>query len=348
MTGEGGERSDSVGECDFLVGVAETEDVVEEVERVVGTGVGFGVVLASDDVEFRAVESLRGVVVDVDLRHFEVARFGDGVSVVLRGHDDAVGAEVADRLVDAAVTELHLLGGATERVRDDLLAETDARDGEVAGVVLDERLCGLEVLGVTGAVRDEQQVGTDGVDVLGSGVVREDVDVRAAGGQGVDDGSFRTAVDERDGGLGRLSGPGVELGFVDADLRADVRDVGHVRTAVELFFGLLGGGVGSGGDADLHRAALADVEDEVAGVEVVDGRDALALEPLGDVVGQFAGDDGRGVDAIRLESFLSDAVVSDERVGEGEDLRLVGGVREGLLVPRVGGREHELSLCRAG
>lgn len=48
-----------------MFGTGEVENVVEEVKRVVRAGVGFRVVLASDDVEFGAFEAFGGFVVHV-------------------------------------------------------------------------------------------------------------------------------------------------------------------------------------------------------------------------------------------------------------------------------------------
>jgi hypothetical protein len=88
--------------------------------------------------------------------------------------------EVEDGLVDAAVAEGHLLGGAAERAGVDLLAETAARDGRVVGELADQRDGLVVVRGVTGAVRDEQDVGVDRLDLGGGRVVGENVDGRAA------------------------------------------------------------------------------------------------------------------------------------------------------------------------
>ena len=48
-----------------MFGIGEVEHVVKEVERVIRAGVGFRVVLASDDVEFGAFEAFGGFVVHV-------------------------------------------------------------------------------------------------------------------------------------------------------------------------------------------------------------------------------------------------------------------------------------------
>jgi len=66
--------------------------------------------------------------------------------------------------------------------------------------------------------------------------------------------------------------------------------------ALHLFDRVLGGRVRAGGDPAGHRALLADGGDDLAGVDVVDGGHVLVGEPLGDVVGQLAGDRRAGLD----------------------------------------------------
>ena len=78
---------------------------------------------------------------------------------------------------------------------------------------------------------------------------------------------------------------------------------------------------------------------------MVDGGDALVVEPLDDLLGELAGDARAGVDAVGLESLGSDAVVPDERVGEGQHLLLVGGVGQALFVSGVGGRKDQFTTA---
>ncbi len=175
--------------------------------------------------------------------------------------------------------------------------------------------------------------------------MREDVHDRVAGDQRLDDGPLRPAVHEGDAGA--VAGA-VTLVVGDADLGTDVGPLVHRRAVLELCAGGLGAGVGTGGDATPLHAGLAHVGHDRAGVEVVHGGDAGGLEPRCHLVGELAGDGGRGVDAVGLEALLADAVVADERVGEGENLSLVGRVGQRLLVARVGRREDQFAPCPPG
>src|SRR5699024_7848461 len=121
---------------------------VEKRKRVVRTGVRFGMVLAGENAQLVAFESFGRAVVDVDLRHVQFSRFGYGIPVILSRHHHPIAPEVAHGLVHAAVAEGHLFGLATERSRDDLLAETDTRDREVADELVHETAGRPEVCGV--------------------------------------------------------------------------------------------------------------------------------------------------------------------------------------------------------
>ena len=57
----------------------------------------------------------------------------------------------------------------------------------------------------------------------------------------------------------------------------------------------------------------------------------------------LAHDHGAGVDAVGLHRLGADAVVADERIGEGDDLARVGGVGDRLLVAGHRGVEDDLA-----
>ena len=90
--------------------------------------------------QFRVLEPLDRLVVQVDVREFEVVGQGcgaDGEGVVLGGDLDAGGEQVADGVVCAVVSEGHLLRLRTEDDGEDLVAEADAEDGGLADQVGD-------------------------------------------------------------------------------------------------------------------------------------------------------------------------------------------------------------------
>ena len=105
-------------------------------------------------------------------------------------------------------------------------------------------------------------------------------------------------------------------------------------------------------DAAAHRARVADVADERAGVDAGDRRDAAVAQPVqpaalgaGRVlaVDRLAHDRRARVDAVGLHRLGADAVVADVRVGEGDELAGEGRVGHRLLVAGHAGREDDLA-----
>ena len=96
-----------------------------------------------------------GAVVEVDVGDFHVRRQRvrvHGEPVVLGGDGDPSGAEVLDRLVAAAVAEFQLEGGATEGVAEDLVAQADAENRDLAEQLPDFVVDVVERRRITGAV----------------------------------------------------------------------------------------------------------------------------------------------------------------------------------------------------
>src|ERR1043166_2428674 len=94
-------------------------EIAEQVERVVGAGGGFGVVLDGDGGLAAVAETFERLVVEIDVHVLDLVlrqRVGiDRKAVILRGDLDAAGAEVLDRMIAAAMAELQLVRPAAER-----------------------------------------------------------------------------------------------------------------------------------------------------------------------------------------------------------------------------------------
>ena len=111
-----------------------------------------------------------------------------------------------------------------------------------------------------------------------------------------------------------------------------------------------------GRDDAAHRPLLAEVAREGARVDAAHGEHAAVGEPLEPppargavvaVVRELADDDGPGVRPGRLVARRIDAVVADQREGEGDHLAGVRGIGDDLLVARHAGVEDELAADRA-
>src|SRR5690606_6635666 len=105
-------------------------------------------------------------------------------------------------------------------------------------------------------------------------------------------------------------------------------------------------------DPGAHDAALAQVARERTGVDPADADHALRLElvvetalgtPARGAARGLAHDVSRDPDPARLGVLVVDARVTDVRGGHDDDLAVVRGVREGLLVAGHAGVEDDLA-----
>src|SRR5665647_3372268 len=147
----------------------ELDEAVEEVGRVVRTGGGLGVVLNREGRDVKAFQPLHHVVVEADVRdtHLPVSRVDialqggvHGEAMVVRSDLDRARAPVQNRLVDAAMAVLELVGAESERATEDLVAEADSeeRHARVKNLAQQGDLA-VRYRRVTGAVGEEDAVG---------------------------------------------------------------------------------------------------------------------------------------------------------------------------------------------
>src|SRR5690349_20745504 len=117
------------------------QELVEQVEAVVGAGARLRVVLHAAGGHVERPYALDRAVVEVDVRELDgadlrlepLARLPrDREAVVLRGDGDAAGADVLYRVVGAAMPEAQLEGLQAGGPREQLVAEADAEHGLLA------------------------------------------------------------------------------------------------------------------------------------------------------------------------------------------------------------------------
>jgi hypothetical protein len=152
-------------------------------------------------------QPLDGAVVEVHVRELGLAEVGlqpraglapDREAVVLRGDRDAVGAQVLDRVVGAAVAERELERLEPDRARQQLVAEADAEDRlgrQQRADVLDDV---VQRRGVTRAGDEEEPVGIARQKLLGRARARQDLKRRAAGREVADDRPLDAGVQRDD------------------------------------------------------------------------------------------------------------------------------------------------------
>jgi hypothetical protein len=301
---------------------------------------------------------LVGAVVQVDEVLLEVVRQRGGIDCVpvVLGCDVALSRRAVERGdVVSAVAVFELDGAAPGCEGEELVAETDAEDGDLGGLHQAlEVVYGISAVGwVTGSVRDENAIKVVG-DLVDGEIEREDRNRSAAGDEGAKDVLLNSAVDD---GYVHVALWG---GDVEGSLSGDALDEVDLLWVHE---GLVLVGVVFLADCDAGEggAALAEVGDDGAGVDAGDGGDAFAGAPGGEgfdgrpvavLEGVVGDDDADALDVGGLEVLEEavlvalvggDAVVADEGLGEDEDLAAVGGVCHGLGVADEGGREDGLA-----
>jgi hypothetical protein len=333
--------------------------LIEQIRRVHGAALSFGVELGAKDGARVVDDALVGLVVEVRevLSPLTAERSRiDSVSVVLRGDVALARGEVegGDVVGAVAVLELDRLGSGGEG--DELVTHAYTHDGDLrrleqlAEVVDGRRAVG----GVTRAVGDEDTVEVVG-DLVDGVVEGEAGDAGASRDQAAKDVLLDTAVDQGDVHVTeRRADVEGSLGGHTADEVDSLRvDVGLVLIGIVLL---------ADGNAGQRGTLLTEVCHNLTGVDARDGGDTLTSAPLSQrldsspmaVLQSVVLDHNtRRLDVGRLEvseqAMLiagrgGDAVVADQRLGEDEDLAAVRGVRHGLGVSNEGGGED----CLAG
>ena len=242
------------------------------------------------------------------------------------------------------MAEGQLVGLVARREAEQLVPEADAEHARAPEQVADRRDLLDERLRVAGAVRQHHAV--EAGEVVGVGDVREHRHRGARLPQPAHDRRLGAVVDDRHPHAAVL----VVDGRRDRRDGRDERLALHRRLLRDQLERLVGAEivlVGDGGGA--HRAGIADAEDELARVELLERDDALRGQPLRPGIAAAAAHQ-RGLDPglRRLEPRVVDAVVADHRRREGDELAREARVGDRLLVAGHGGREDGLAERDAG
>ena len=163
------------------------------------------------------------LVVEVDVRNFDFRRerIGvDGEAVVLRSDGNLSGAEVFDRLVATAMTELQLEGGSAVGVGEKLVTEADAEDRFFADELAEFAVDIAERGRIAGAVGEEDAVGIFGEDFGGAGCGVHHLDFEARLAQAAQDVEFDAKIVCDDAMFDRRKFF-VRAGLVGGDIRQD-------------------------------------------------------------------------------------------------------------------------------
>ena len=313
-------------------------ELVEQVVTVLRAGGRLRAELDAEHVGALGGNTGDGVVREIDIGGAEAGTGEavgiDGPDVVLRRHDDLAGGGVLDR-VAAMVAELELGHLRAAGHGDQLAAQRNAEDGQLAAQGTDQLDDLRNILGRAGAAGNDYAVGMGVQHLLGGGIPRQDGHVAAAGIEGADDAQLDAAVDG-DHVEAVVRGAGIPL-LAAADLRDEVVRDGRGRNAGQRLL-LRRAGVG---DDDAAAAAVADAAGQRAGVNARDAGDVALLENLGESLGVaevagkvvvLADDEAADAQNAGLKVVIGDAVVADEGIGHNNHLASVGGVGDDLLI----------------
>ena len=183
-------------------GTDRLDKAVVEVLVVLRPGRALGVVLDAEDRQGAVTDPLHRAVVEVELGDVEVAgRHRAGLDLelmVLAGDVDEAAVKVLHRVVDPVVAEWQPRGGGPDRPAQDLMAQTDAEQGDAADGLLAELDRTFEHGGVARAVREHKPVGMRRLHLAPVRGVGQDHHLAAALSKRAQDVALDAVVDDGD------------------------------------------------------------------------------------------------------------------------------------------------------
>jgi hypothetical protein len=331
---------------------------VEEVGRVERATLGFGMELGAEDGARLVNHTLVAGVVQVDEVWLPVRGQSGcihGVTVVLAGDVAATSSQVESRDVVGTVTVLQLDGASASSQSKELVTQADTEDGDLRGLhQAAEVVGGVLAMGrVTGAVGDENTVKV--VSDLVDGVVEgEDGNASTAADEAAQNVLLDSTIENSDVTLR------VRCAHVEGRLGADLANkVNLFRIGESLI--LIGVVLLTNGDTSKGRTLLTEVRDDGTSVNARDGRHTLTGAPFAETLNgspvrvlfsNVSHDDTSRLEVGRLEVLektvrvlLSrrNTVVTNQRLGENQDLTTIGGISQGFRVSNQRGGEDGLS-----
>ena len=166
-------------------------ELTEQVVRVVRPGRSFGMILHAEKRQRAVAHALVGVVVQIHVRDFDVARrqrIGvDAETVILRGDFDLAGQQIFYRMIRTVMAEFQLEGLAAQRQAAELVAQADAEDRHAAQQLANVFDRVGDRLGIARTVREKYAVRLQREHVFGGSLGRDHgdvaMDVRSAGAE---------------------------------------------------------------------------------------------------------------------------------------------------------------------
>ena len=335
-----------------------------------GAGAGLGVALEAEGRMRAVADALQRAVEQRPVRGLDIRRQGLLVhreAVVLAADQHLAGRGHLHRMVRTVVAELHLHRARPAGKAQQLVAETDAEQRHVHRHQLTNRLNGVITgLGVPGAVAQEHTVGLQREHFGDRGLRRHDGDAAAVIDEQPQDVLFDAVIIgdhvAREVGIFPVArrrqsvpngpaalGPAERLG--GARLPCQVHAL-QARKALGRRQGRLLVELDPGHQAAILGALFAQDAGQAARVDVADGHDALTDQIVAQVLAappvtgqrrQVPHDQAGGLDAGRFFVLDIGSGIADVRIGQGDQLPQIGGVRQDLLIAGHRGIEHHLA-----
>lgn len=275
--------------------------------------------------------------------------------MVLAGDMAATSRQVESRDVVGTVTVLQLDSTSASRKSQKLVAQTDTEDGNLRCLHQTAKVVGgvLAVGGVTGAVGDEDTI--EVVSDLVNGVIKgEHSNTSSAVHEATQDVLLDTTVEHSDMAL-RVGSTDVEW-RLGADLanKVDLLGVGESLILVGII--LL-----ADGDTSKGGTLLSEIGDDGASVDSRDSRDTLTRAPFAEALNggpvrvlfrSIGHNHTSRLEVGRFEVLQKAArvfgggwntIVTNQRLGENQDLTPVRRVSQGFRITNQGGGEDGLS-----
>ena len=291
-------------------------------------------------------------------RRLRQALLQHGIGVVLGRDLDAARIQIPDRMVAAPVAELELVGLRPVGQGQDLVAQADPEDRDLSQEGPDGADGLRHILGIAGAVGEEDPVRPETPDLLCRRVPGHDGHLTAPAQERAHDVLLHAAVDRDDMAApffpGQAAGPDdilrviIDLLFTAADpgdrigrqrvVPHDGKAPFHRRVRV--------------GDQGLPGPEIPDGPRQGAGVDPGNARDPAGLHDLsqrlltaeiGGLVVVFPDDQGAQRRHRCLVVIRRHPVIADQGIGHDDRLVRVGGIREDLLVAGHGCVEDDLA-----
>src|SRR5713226_1630904 len=347
----------------------------EEIVRIVRAGRGFRVVLHAEEGQFLVAHALVGVIVQIDVRDFHIARRKrvrvDAEAVILGGDFYLFGQEIFHRMIRAVMPELQFKGLPSQGQPANLMPKANPENWDVPNHFANVLDGVPHRLRVAWAVGKKDSIRLHFQNVFGGSLRGHNIDFAVVVDEQAQDVLLDSVVVSNHAmpprfrlcvRFAHLFGPRRNGHFDGAfippvGLRAGDAPGEFLPNHAGQLFGFenqLFGGSAIGGDHAAQRTRLANMAYQGASIDVPEHRDLVAVQielrrlrraPVGGNLGKFTHDEGFNVRPRGFLIFEVRADISDVRIGQTNNLPRITWVSENFLVTGEAGIENDFAAA---